>query len=141
MEALKTSWKVYQRAVKADKHSYFSQLIAASSHNPRVYNTINSVLNPEGYILLHSSAVMCNKFLNYFVDKVASLRPPTLRIADQAMHGSCSSLFSAFLPIVLSDLEKIVLNAKPCGSPNDVVPPHFLKKSISYHRTTHSEHY
>ncbi|XP_042071436.1 uncharacterized protein LOC121812696 [Haplochromis burtoni] len=102
MEALKTSWKVYQRAVKAAKHSYFSQLIAASSHNPRVlYNTINSVLNPEGYILLHSSAVMCNKFLNYFVEKVASLRPPTLPIADPAMHGSCSSLFSAFLPIVL----------------------------------------
>uniref|UniRef100_A0A669CA98 Reverse transcriptase domain-containing protein n=1 Tax=Oreochromis niloticus TaxID=8128 RepID=A0A669CA98_ORENI len=44
------------------------------------------------------------------------------------MHGSCSSLFSAFLPIVLSDLEKLVLNAKPCGSPNDVVPPRFLKK-------------
>lgn len=106
-------WKVYQRAVKAAKHSYFSQLIAASLHNMHhvLYNTINSVLNIEAYVLLQSSDVTCNHFINFSVDKVSSLRPPTLSIAHLAMHVSCSSLFSAFLPIALLDLETVVLNA------------------------------
>lgn len=115
-------WKVYQRAVKAAKHSYFSQLIAASLHNMHhvLYNTINSVLNIEAHVLLQSSDVTCNHFINFSVDKVSSLRPPTLSIADPAMHVSCSSLllFYQFLPIPLPDLEKLVLKAKPRGSLN-----------------------
>uniref|UniRef100_A0AAZ1XJ66 Reverse transcriptase domain-containing protein n=1 Tax=Oreochromis aureus TaxID=47969 RepID=A0AAZ1XJ66_OREAU len=129
LEALKISWKTYQRAVKADKHSYFSQLISANSHNPRVlYSTINSVLNLEGNDLLPSSEAMCNKFITFFVDKIASLRPLIPPIVDPTMHAPCSSLFPAFAPISLRDLEELVLHAKPCGSPNDVVTPRFLQK-------------
>uniref|UniRef100_A0A669CTZ7 Reverse transcriptase domain-containing protein n=1 Tax=Oreochromis niloticus TaxID=8128 RepID=A0A669CTZ7_ORENI len=129
LEALKTSWKAYQRAVKTAKNSYFSQLIAANSHNPRVlYNTINSVLNAEDHVLLQSSEVMCNRFLNFFVDKVASLRPSTVASVDPAVHVPCLNLLIAFQPVVLPELEKLVLTAKPCGSPNDVVHPRFLKE-------------
>lgn len=43
LETLKSSWKSYPKAVKADKLACLSQLISANSHNPRVlYNTKNS---------------------------------------------------------------------------------------------------
>ena len=78
------------------------------------------MLNAEDDVPLQSSEVMCNRFLNFFVDKVASLRPSTVASVDPAVHVPCLNLLIAFQPIVLPELEKLVLTAKPCGSPNDV---------------------
>ena len=121
---LKEGWSPYQKAVKAAKTKYFSEIIAANLHDARVlYNTLNSVLNVNELVPLEASNKTCNSFLNFFMDKVGNIRSLiSLPSHDPSMLVSCSDLLDQFHHVSLSSLEKFVCCTKTSGSPCDIVP-------------------
>ena len=72
---------------------------------------------------------MCNSFLHFFIDKVATARALiTTPASDPSDHVLCSAVFDVFEPVSLMALENVVGQIKPSGSPCDTVPPHFFKE-------------
>ncbi|XP_043935110.1 uncharacterized protein LOC122808205 [Protopterus annectens] len=129
--ALRESWKVYQDTVKYAKSIYYSNLVSENSHNPRVlYGVIVSVLNAQDYFPVQASTTICNDFLKFFMDKVANLRMAVPVVPLQGPLISVSEKLCAFHPIVLSDLVKMIDEAKPSDSPDDVLPS-FVCKDVS----------
>lgn len=61
-EIVKDCMLNYQREVKAAKAQYFSNLINRYSHNPNVFSTINSVLNPLTHIYPEPTKEACDNF-------------------------------------------------------------------------------
>ena len=72
---------------------------------------------------------MCNSFLHFFIDNVATARAliatPT---SDPSDPVPCSAVFDLFEPVSSMALKYVVSQIKPSGSPCDTVPPHFFKE-------------
>lgn len=132
-QILKDSWRSYQNTIKEAKREHLSTIIMANRHNPRVlFKTIDSVLKPPQPVCLEADPVMCNDFLHFFIDKVATARAPiTAPASDPSVSAPCLAGFDRFEPVTLSHLKDVVGRIKPSGSPCDAVPPHFLKEVIN----------
>ncbi len=131
-QILKECWCRFQTTVKDAKRKYLSHIILSNCHKPRVlFKTIDSVINAPQTVCLESSPAVCEKFLHFFINKVASTRAliasPT---SDPSVSVPCSAIFDRLEPVTLSLLQKIVGQLKPSGSPNDVVPPRLFKKVL-----------
>lgn len=113
---LKDAMIKYQKAVKAAKTKYFSDLIRKIPNNPKVlFKTIDSVLNPEIVTGLDISQSMCGKFLEFFINKFdirASILPPD-SILDYIIPPSLVHDLNEFKPISLPDLVDLICHMKP----------------------------
>ena len=59
----------------SQKREHLANLIESNRHNPRVlFTTIDTVLNAPQPVCTETSPDMCNRFLNFFIDKVATAR-------------------------------------------------------------------
>lgn len=90
----------YQKSVQMAKAAFLSDIIVANGHNPRVlFKIFNSVVNPRSDVLREASTGLCERFLNYFTDKIASLKALHLPAVSQVPTLRCSSAFYQFEPI------------------------------------------
>ena len=129
-QILKDCWRCYQDTVKETKQKYLANLIELNRHNPRVlFKTIDTILNAPQPVSLEASPETCNSFLDFFIDKVATVRALiSAPASDPSVPVPCSAIFEMFEPVSLSFLEDLIGHLKPSGSPYDVVPPGFLKE-------------
>lgn len=75
---------------------------------------------------------MCEKFLHFFINKVASARARIiLPTSDPSDLPICSAVFQQFELVTLAQLQEVVDHLKPVGSPYDPIPPLFLKEVFS----------
>lgn len=128
-DILRDSWHKYQKIVKNQKSAYFAGVINDNCHKPRVlFSILSSVLNPPQSNCTEASAETCEAFLNFFVEKILTIRahvlPPSY---DPSVTFTPLAIFSHFEPVSLSKLGKIVTQIKS-GSPSDVLPPRFFKE-------------
>ncbi len=73
-EILRDSLSAFQRAAKAAKCRYFSELITQNSHKPNIlFSTIESALHPAVNIFPEASVSLCENFANYFNDKISQI--------------------------------------------------------------------
>lgn len=128
-DILRDSWHKYQKIVKNQKSAYFAGVINDNSHKPRVlFSILSSVLNPPQSNCTEASAETCEAFLNFFVEKILSIRAHILPHSyDPSVIFTPLAIFSHFEPVSLSKLGKIVTQIKS-GSPTDVLPPCFFKE-------------
>lgn len=129
-QILKDCWRRYQDTVTKAKREHLANLIESNRHNPRVlFTTIDTVLNAPQPVCTETSPDMCNRFLNFFIDKVATARA---LISAPASNPSdfvpCTAMFEKFEPVSLLLLKDVVGHLKPSGSPCDTVPPYFFKE-------------
>ena len=131
-QMMRGCWRHYQYTVREAKRKYFSELIVANSHKPReLFKVINSALVAPQTMHIEGSPALCEDFLQFFIDKVASARalivPPAL---DPSVLAPCSVFFESFETVTPSFVEKIAGDLKPSGSPADVVPPRLFKEVL-----------
>ncbi len=126
---LKDCWQGYQNTVKESKRKYLSNLIDSNRFNPRVlFKTIDNVLNAPQPVSLEASPEMCNSFLHFFINKVATVRTLiSTPASDPADPVPCSGVFEKFVSVLLSFLQDLVGHIKPSGSPHDAVSPGLFK--------------
>ncbi|XP_051939816.1 uncharacterized protein LOC127612987 [Hippocampus zosterae] len=128
----KDCWRNYQLTVKEAKREYLSDLILANRHNPRaLFKTIDSVLKPPLPTCSDSSPEMCNRFLQFFIDKVSTARTRVSNTAsDPSVHVPCSAVLNSFDTLSLALLKDVVRQTKPSGSPCDSLPPRFFQEVL-----------
>ncbi len=129
-EVLRNSYNMFQKAAKAAKCKYLSELITNNCHKPQVlFSTINSVLNPSVHPILEPSTSLCNNFGQFFVEKITILRSQLFN-STYILHDVplCSSTWSEFEPIDLISCNEIVGHLKPTICPQDIIPPLFLRQ-------------
>ena len=131
-EILKDCWRCYQSTVKEARREHLSNIIDLNAHNPRVlFKTIESALGSPQPAYTEDSPEMCNVFLQFFIDKVASARALiTTPASGPSVSVPCPAVFDSFEPVSRPVLEKVVGKIKPSGSPRNSVPPQFLKNSF-----------
>ena len=129
-QILKDCWRCYQSTVKEARREYLSNIIESNCHNPRVlFKTIETVFNSPKPMCTEASPEMCNSFLDFFTDKVATARALiSTPVPDPSDPVPCSAVLALFEPVSLKVLEDVVGQIKPSGSPCDTVPPHFFKE-------------
>lgn len=76
---------------------------------------------------------MCEKFLCYFIDKVASVRQNASVDLSEFVPADpfYSAVFGEFKPISLSLLSQVVHHMKPTNCSLDIVPAWMLKEVFS----------
>lgn len=77
------------------KAAFLSDIIVAKV----LFKIFNSVVNPRSDVLKEASTALCERFLNYFTDKIASLKALHLPAVSQVPTLRCSSAFYQFEPI------------------------------------------
>ena len=97
----------YQKAVKAEKNKYFSDIVSFNYNKPcALFKTINSVLEVPKYIGFDASAEICERFLDFFSDNIvstgASIPHPSY---DATIALPCTSVYVQFEPVSCSILE------------------------------------
>uniref|UniRef100_A0A8C9YNU4 Reverse transcriptase domain-containing protein n=1 Tax=Sander lucioperca TaxID=283035 RepID=A0A8C9YNU4_SANLU len=110
---------------------HLSSVIASSCHEPRVlFNTINSVVNPCTSAPTDVSISTCEKFLCYFIKKVASVRKNASANFKVFVPASPAHLavFEEFKPLSLTLLSEVVQQMKPTNGPLDIVPARMVKE-------------
>uniref|UniRef100_A0A4W5LQJ5 Reverse transcriptase domain-containing protein n=1 Tax=Hucho hucho TaxID=62062 RepID=A0A4W5LQJ5_9TELE len=129
-DILKDCWRNYQRTVKAEMAKYLSDVINKNCHKPYVlFSTINSVLHTPQSKKQEESSVACEKFLHFFVEKIATIRASiSLPAFDPSISTVCAAVFIKFEPVSLSALNDIVTHLKPSICPADIVPPRLFKE-------------
>lgn len=133
-QILKDCWRCYQSTVKEARREHLSNIIESNSHNPRVlFKTIESVLGSPQPACTEESPEMCNSFLQFFIDKVATARALiTTPASDPSDPVPCSAVFDLFESVSLMALEDVVGQIKPSGSPCDTVPPHCPASAVLF---------
>lgn len=129
----KTSLLEYQRAVKAAKTQFLSNLVSSNSHKPQfLFNTLNSLINPCESTHIVPSPTLCEQFLKYFHERIAVVRLfPSPLVFDPAASPICPVVFENFAQVSLPFLTDIVKHLRPSYCPLDIIPPHLLKDVFS----------
>lgn len=87
-----------------------------------LFKTIDTVLNAPQPVSVEASPEMCNSFLHFFIEKVATARALISAPASDPLDSApCSVVLDKFEPVSLSFLEDLVSHIKPSGSPCDAV--------------------
>lgn len=72
---LKDHMKSYNDLVRETRKAYFAKLISGSKGNPRIlFDTIKRLVSPPASSVPCFSIDDCNKFLTFFIDKIAAIR-------------------------------------------------------------------
>jgi len=105
IEILRTTLTNYQKAVKAAKSKYFSDIISRNCHRPRIlFSTINSVINSSVDFHFDEPAIACESFLRFFKNKISVIRQFIPADYDPSVPLACSSSFSEYEPISIDSL-------------------------------------
>ncbi len=129
-EIMRNSLTMFQRAAKAAKCKYFSDLITKNLHKSCVlFSTIDSALNPPVKLFPEPSVFLCESFGKFFTNKVMAIRSQMSHtgytLLDVPLY---SSTWSVFEPLNLHSCKEIVDHLKLTSCPQDIVPPFFLKQ-------------
>ncbi|XP_039543830.1 uncharacterized protein LOC120490596 [Pimephales promelas] len=102
-EIMRDSLFTFQRAAKAAKCKYLSDLIKKNRHNSRVlFSTIDSVLNPPVTFFPEPSVSLCESFGNFFTNKVLDIRSQMAQTGYTLLEIPLySSTWSEFEPLNL----------------------------------------
>ena len=93
------------------------------------FYTINSVPNFPQSFSLEPSLAVCERFLNFFVDKVASAQALiSCPSYDPSTPAAGDDHFDHLEPISLSFLTMVIDHLKRRGSPTDTIPPRLFKE-------------
>lgn len=122
LEILREPLTSYQKAVKEAKCRYLSNIASFNSSSPRVlFNRTQSVVSPAGSSLKDVSEAMCNRLLNVFMDKVASVRTSIgYRTHDVDIYTTPSPPAVLKEPVTLSVLS--VWEMRHINCPLDIIP-------------------
>ena len=124
----------FNSMVKNARATYFAKLIASSKRNPKVlFETINNIVCPQKPNNHVFSANDCKNFLQFFVDKVATIRAGIVPSTHNYQLDSTNqqSILDELAPISLHQLTKLVSCMKISSSPLDVLPTTILKDVFS----------
>ncbi|XP_073786402.1 uncharacterized protein [Danio rerio] len=131
-ESLRDCLTTFQRAVKAARSNYLSDIISKNCHNSKVlFSTINTILQPVVSPSISSSVDTCEKFLHFFADKIVGIRAqisPVVRVSTISVAPLKN--LASFIPVSLSQLNDIVAHMKPSGSSCDVIPATLFKEAM-----------
>jgi len=133
LEIFKECLVKFQSAAKSARSKYFSDLISAHCHRPKIlFSTINSVINPISQYSRELSAGLCDNFLTFFVDKVSDIHLSfTSQLSDLSLNLPASPfLFCNFQHVSLMELSDLVNKLKTTNSSLDVVPPDIIKAAF-----------
>lgn len=130
---LKELLSEFNDRVKNARAAYFSNLISSSQHNSRVlFKTINHIVSPPLPSVPVFSNDDCNRFLLFFVNKVAVVRASiTPSHSPLPICPVRQATLSNFSCITLADLTGLVSAMKASSSPLDTLPTSLLKEVIS----------
>uniref|UniRef100_A0A8C6L1N7 Reverse transcriptase domain-containing protein n=1 Tax=Nothobranchius furzeri TaxID=105023 RepID=A0A8C6L1N7_NOTFU len=129
-EIFRESLFSYQQTLKEARVKFFADIVEKNSHDPRtLFSVVNSLLEFSDSSALPPTVETCNDFLHFFVDKVTSIRAAiTNSPSDSLLPEPLQATLETFETVTLSDLEKLVAQLKPSGSPCDVLPPRIYKE-------------
>ncbi|KAF7664257.1 hypothetical protein LDENG_00183040 [Lucifuga dentata] len=98
--------------------------MSSNKRNPKVlFDTINSIVSPISPQLPIFSNDDCNKFLKYFVDKVANIRDNILPPSSHLSTDSDSlATLNCFSPVLLKDITNLINKIKLSSSSSDIIP-------------------
>lgn len=116
---------IIRGAVKQAKCQYLSDIILNNGHCPRVlFSTINSVVNSQNSYRTDASVSTCEDFLNFFIDKVMSVRQLTSCSVstDLSVNITHSAVFDCFEPVSLSLLTDVIQHMRTTNCPLDIFP-------------------
>lgn len=133
LDILRDSLSIYQKAVKQAKCQYLSDIISNNGHCPRVlFSTIDSVVNPQNSYLTDQSVLTCEDFLNFFNDKVMSVRQlASCNVsADMSVNVIRPVMLDHFEPISFSLLTDVFQHMRPTNCPLDIFPTRLLKEVL-----------
>ncbi|XP_013874896.1 uncharacterized protein LOC106525272, partial [Austrofundulus limnaeus] len=134
-QAYRKHQRTYSRALTAARSHYFSLKISNSRGNSKqLFSEINSLVKPSTYTPTDTSIDHCNRFMNFFINKVASIQsalPVIAESQDDITLPIQSNSFSALSVVTQSVVEKIIksMNASTCVL--DPLPTTLLKSSIT----------
>ena len=116
--------KTYRNTAKSAKVEYYAQLINNNAQRPKVlFNNIYSILNPaSASTTLAPSTETCEKFLNFFINKIDQIKPNKISVIEPAL-----SRFQQFQAISPPQLAKLVSLMKSTSCHLDVLPAHLFK--------------
>lgn len=87
LEILRNCLSKYQSAAKAAKTQYMSNLVQNNCHKPQVlFNVLNRIINPPEHIGIIPSTILCDRFCEFFTDKVSSIRALTCLLCNMLRH-------------------------------------------------------
>lgn len=110
------------------KVAFFFDFIETNGHNPRkLFKIFNSVVNPCQEMPTVSSPALCEQFLNYFTDKILSLKSSHPLVVSPAFTPGCLSTFHQFELVSLTALKQIAEQLKNTNSVHDILPSRFIK--------------
>lgn len=131
-EIWKDALKTYQKAVKEAKASFLSNLILANHSNPRIlFQVLDSVTNPSSSQFSEASQETCEKFSDFFTNKINDIRcqiTPPAHVLN--VSRDTDNYFSQFELISLSFLSKTISRMKPTMCSLDFIPTKLLKEAI-----------
>jgi len=129
-EILRNSLLDYQKAVKAAKTQFLSNLVSSNSHKPQLlFKMLNSLLNPCDCADVEASTELCDKFLLFFHEKVCAVRSSlTPYVSEPQILCPSAAVFDHFETVSLSYLTKVVQQMKPSNCPLDIIPSRLFKE-------------
>uniref|UniRef100_A0A3B3Y420 Reverse transcriptase domain-containing protein n=1 Tax=Poecilia mexicana TaxID=48701 RepID=A0A3B3Y420_9TELE len=134
-QAYRKHQKTYSVALTAARSHYFSLKISNSRGNSKqLFSEINSLVKPSTYTLADTSIDHCNRFMDFFINKVASIQSALPVIAESQVDITLpmqSNTFSAFSVVTQLDVEKIVKSMKTSTCVLDPLPTALLKSNIT----------
>lgn len=131
-DILKENLLKYQKTVKSEESKYLSRVICNNSNKRAVlFSTINPVLNTPQATCLEPSAETCEKFLDFFIDKIEAVRANILLPSTfSSISTECSAIFDQFESVSFDSLKETFVKMKPSSCGMDVVPLSLLKDSF-----------
>uniref|UniRef100_A0A8C6LDP1 Reverse transcriptase domain-containing protein n=1 Tax=Nothobranchius furzeri TaxID=105023 RepID=A0A8C6LDP1_NOTFU len=126
--------RTYSRALIAARSKYFSQKFVNSAGNSKqLFYTINSLLNPPTNPHTDTSIDKCNRFMDFFTNKVASIRysiSRTFRYPFDTTLPHTLNTFSDFSAATQTEVEKTIKSMNTSTCPLDPLPTQLLKSNI-----------
>lgn len=122
----------YQRAAKAAKATYFSNVILHNQSRPKVlFSVINSVVHPLANTMSVASVALCESFLGFLKEKVVKLGLVThIPPIELSLPPQLSVSWDVFELVSLQSLTDTIDKLKPSFSSYDVIHPRFLKQIV-----------
>ncbi|XP_071803691.1 uncharacterized protein [Asterias amurensis] len=125
------------------KCSYYHDILSTSNQKI-IFRTVNKLLGGSEIALPSTTpdaTSLCNRFSNYFADKVATIRND---LEDQALHlpqekttpipyRNCSSQLADLRPSNPIELLKIIKDSPSKSCSLDTIPTDILKQSVEAH--------
>ncbi|XP_061450026.1 uncharacterized protein LOC133369124 [Rhineura floridana] len=130
------STKLYVKAVRAAKKSYFAATIRSSLCRPaELFRVVRGLLHSGPPDTKETSEARCNEFAEHFQDKIACIRRDldsdvmTVESIEVSRARSCPSLLDEFQLVQLEEVDKVLGMLRAIMSALDPCPSWLVKAS------------